>query len=117
MTAVLARVENLYARAAGSWTGADWTHELITEDCPANPDEPTAYCEGGTEGCLTCASATGDAEEAEILAAEAIEFVRAGDYTTAEVSANAAYALEMAYGDAPTWGKFRTALVGLASIR
>ncbi len=61
------------------------------------------YCAGEDSGCTTCAEAESDAAAAGELGQGAIEALDAGDFETALQLVTQAAALELRWGDDPTW--------------
>lgn len=80
--------------------GADWCHAFI-RDGKAVPGE---YCEGGSLGCQYCREVEQAADEADLLAEQAIEEVERGDLREAERLLEQAVRLEHTWGDAPAYG-------------
>jgi len=106
----LAAIETLYARATGSWTGADWTHFV----CVDGSDTETE-CDG-SDGCETCRVAAQAARDAEDAAAEAMGYLREGDIDGAQDAARRARREEMWCGDDPTWGSWARAVEAIEAL-
>ena len=118
-------VESAYAKAAGAWSGADWTHErgsahcarhgdgnCYDDNCTTRCDEchaDPAYCDGSA-GCGTCEDASADAASAEDAGRRAIEEYRRGALEAALECAHEACEIEGRWGDCPTWGPLRDLL-------
>lgn len=110
LDAVLHTVRNAHTKATGTWTGASWRHVLNYGDGAKYGESPT-YCEGDAPGtCRVCANAQTCAERAEDWAATALAHAEANEWQEAAEAARAAYSLEWAWGDAPTWRPFFDAM-------
>jgi len=111
----LAEVQAAYDKATGSWTTADWCHEVPGS---RNDDGEPDYCDGGNaDTCETCAEAESAASGAEDEAADAMIAALNGDWDAALRHAEAAKAAEDQFGDAPTWGPFCDAIQAAVDAR
>lgn len=116
----LAAVEAAHAAATGTWTGADWTHELrrdgrdVYEDVDGHDE--AVYCSGESD-CERCRDAERDAAGAEVEADEALEHAREGRWDEALGHAEEAARLEGEWGDSPTWRPLVEAIEGAAATR
>jgi len=97
-------IESAYAKAKGTWTNADWTHEAKVDGAYVTDDGDYTYCSGDVAGCDVCREATQNAEAAEALAAEAMDHARAGRWNEAADAMASAVLAEIEWGDTPTWG-------------
>jgi hypothetical protein len=100
-------IENIQA-GIDAFDSCDWTHayhrngEII----------PDVYCEGDHEDCSYCAEVRASAEEAQVLAEQAIDAVRNENLAEAHRLIEQAYYIEFGWGDAPA---YRPAAAALAA--
>ena len=107
------KIRALFDAAVGTWWGANWTHELRRDGEVVCDVEDPVWCEGGTDGCETCAEAEKDAADAVELASMALRLIALGRTATSESPADAARRaanIEKKWGDDPTWGPFAAAV-------
>lgn len=107
-------IKSLYDEATGRWSGAEWTHQLVTDgDWRLGSKGDPVYCDGQFENCDTCAEAEEYASSAEEYAIDAMDALRRGDIDAAYEAARECRGCEDRFGDAPTWGPFADAIIAM----
>lgn len=119
----LDEIDRLYEDAEGSWTGADWEHDLRDprtggvvheDDDYGEVGEPRLCCGNDPEHCYTCAEAAADACASSAHAGAAMDALREGDWEEAGRHAARAADIESDYGEASVWGDWAAAVIAAA---